>query len=492
MSTSLAGRTAADRPPPGGRRGRGFGALVAVLLLASAGYVALARSATIPAAGGGGSLPAGTPLMMVQNLAGGAGSGEVAVLPLADPTGPRRLTGLRCDRVHYAAGHGLCLAVGSGFPPVEYAMEFDDDFRVTHQIPLDGLPSRTRVSADGRYGAATVFVTGHSYLDSGFSTSTTLIDMSGGVAVANLEDFTILRDGNPLAAADVNFWGVTFAADSNRFYATMATGGHTYLVDGDIARRTVVVGRDNVECPSLSPDGTRIGFKKRLDDGRGSPVWRFHVLDLATGQETPLAELRNVDDQLEWLDDNTVVYGSPESGHAVFAVPADGSGQPRQLTGDALSPTVIRSSLPPDSLTRLADGPAVSVPTTELSVTATAPPSTAAGGTVVQTISVTNRGPVDATRLVVDDVVSGPGRVTAATAATPPGADGFGCTVLAEENRARCDVSRLPAGATWQVSITVSPTGAGQVAGRVIAGSAELTSTGAEVATVSTTVTGPP
>ena len=108
--------------------------------------------------------------------------------------------------------------------------------------------------------------------------------MASGTALANLEDFTILRDGQPVTAPDVNFWGVTFAADSNRFFATLATGGHTYLVEGDLAARRVVVGRDNVECPSLSPDGTRIGFKKRMDDGSGSPVWRFHVLDLRTGR----------------------------------------------------------------------------------------------------------------------------------------------------------------------------------------------------------------
>ena len=40
----------------------------------------------------------------------------------------------------------------------------------------------------------------------------------------------------------------------------------------------------------------------------------MNALNAATGQETPLAEVRSVDDQLEWLDDNTVVYGSPDSG----------------------------------------------------------------------------------------------------------------------------------------------------------------------------------
>ena len=42
-----------------------------------------------------------------------------------------------------------------------------------------GMPSRARVSPDGRYGAVTLFVTGHAYADRGtFSTQTTLIDMA--------------------------------------------------------------------------------------------------------------------------------------------------------------------------------------------------------------------------------------------------------------------------------------------------------------------------
>ena len=38
-------------------------------------------------------------------------------------------------------------------------------------------------------------------------------------------------------SVDRNYWGVTFAADSNTFYATLLTNGHTYLIKGDLARR---------------------------------------------------------------------------------------------------------------------------------------------------------------------------------------------------------------------------------------------------------------
>jgi Tol biopolymer transport system component len=59
------------------------------------------------------------------------------------------------------------------------------------------------------------------------------------------------------------------------------------------------VPRENVECPSLSPDGTRIAIKKRVDNVPGN--WRLAVLDLSTLQDTLLNdETRSVDDQGSW------------------------------------------------------------------------------------------------------------------------------------------------------------------------------------------------
>ena len=58
------------------------------------------------------------------------------------------------------------------------------------------------------------------------------------------------------------------------------------------------VQQEGVECPSLSPDGTRIAFKTRSDSGVGPITWRIAVLDLATSEVTELAETRNVDDQV--------------------------------------------------------------------------------------------------------------------------------------------------------------------------------------------------
>ena len=464
----------APAPPSRGKASTwGFVVLVVVLVATSIGYVGWARARDKPAAGVGGdaSVSPGAPALLFQNLAS-TGSGQVGVASLADPDSSRRLTSLECDRVHYAAGHGLCLAyTGSKFPPVPQALIFGSDFRVTKKIALKGLPSRARVSADGRYGATTSFVAGHSYSDANLSTSTTLIDMARGTTVADLEDFTIIRDGRRYTAQDVNFWGITFAEDSNRFFATLRTGGRNYLVEGDIAARRVVVGRENVECPSLSPDGTRIGFKKRVNQRSAAPRWRFHVLDLASGRETPLAETRSVDDQLEWLDNTTLLYGSFESSPAVMSIAADGTGEPRRFLSQAQSPTVLRTPLPDPSATDLAPGP--QLVKADLAITITAPTTARTGEPVVYALTVTNHGPAAATFVSVDHQLQGPGRILSEKAQPAPGAETYGCGYIPDQDKLECFAAKLSPGATWTMTVTVTSTGPGVLDATVLVGAAE-------------------
>ena len=94
---------------------------------------------------------------------------------------------------------------------------------------------------------------------------------------------------------------------------------------------------ENVECPSLSPDGTRIAYKRR--DGLATSAVALTVLDLATMRETPLAEPRSVDDQAEWLDDERVLYGVDGE---IATVPADGGGRPSRFVARAGSPAMVR------------------------------------------------------------------------------------------------------------------------------------------------------
>ncbi len=202
------------------------------------------------------------------------------------------------------------------------------------------------MSPDGRLAASTVFVTGDGYAHAGFSTRTVIADMTTG-AGTDLERFSVTRDGERLQAADFNFWGVTFAADSRRFYATLGTAGHTYLIEGDAAARTARVLTDGVECPDLSPDGTRIAYKRAIPGAQRT--WRLHVLDLRTMRDTALAETRSVDDQAEWLDDSRIVYGLQDQGPPptldvnLWTVPADGSGAPSLFLAHAESPAVARA-----------------------------------------------------------------------------------------------------------------------------------------------------
>lgn len=251
---------------------------------------------------------------------------------------PRQLAGpeLDCERVYYAGGRGLCLLAADSETGYE-AKVFDSSLGTLYTLPLGGVPSRARVSADGRYGAMTAFVNGHAYLeDGGYSTETTIVDLRTGRLVGNLESFQVSRDGHPFRAEDFNFWGVSFAPDSNRFFATLRTHGHYYLAEGDVAQRTMRVLRDHVECPSLSPDGKAIGYKSRI--GKQNR-WQLKVLELATLKAHDVAEHRPIDDQVEWLDDGTLVYSD---GFDVYTVPADGSGAPRLVIHGASSPVALR------------------------------------------------------------------------------------------------------------------------------------------------------
>ncbi|MHA3774177.1 hypothetical protein ACXR0O_21825 [Verrucomicrobiota bacterium sgz303538] len=226
------------------------------------------------------------------------------------------------------------------------AVSFGRDFQVQHTFDLPGTPSRTRVSGNGQVAATTVFVRGDSYNSGGFSTRTSIFDLDRGQAIGDLEEFPVSKDGQAFRRADFNFWGVTFAPNGERFFATLGTGDVRYLVEGRISERTLRVVREGVECPSLSPDGARLAFKSRATHG-GNLMWKLCVLNLKTGAETSIPGDRSVDDQAEWLDRDHVLYALPRNvaGSAasdIWVANADGTGSPRILISDAFSPCVIR------------------------------------------------------------------------------------------------------------------------------------------------------
>ncbi|WP_456823152.1 hypothetical protein [Cellulomonas sp. P5_E12] len=271
--------------------------------------------------------------------------GLVAAVPLDDPDGPRAFTDVACDRVDVSGPLASCLRTIAGIATRWEAELLDSDWQPTENWGLPGIPSRTRLSDDATLVATTSFVTGHSYATVGFSTLTE-IHRSDGTSLGNVEDFALTVAGQPFTAADRNIWGVTFV-DDDIFYATAASqsAGQTWLVRGSLSDRTLTSVHDDAECPSISPDGTEVAYKKVVDTVAGQPVWALAVLDLASGDETLLPATRGVDDQAAWLDEDTLLYGLPRADLPgttdVWEVDTSADAVPAVLIPGAWSPAVV-------------------------------------------------------------------------------------------------------------------------------------------------------
>jgi len=235
--------------------------------------------------------------------------GKIGLAPL-DAVGSPLIfqSQLDCERAYLARTTGLCLVLNrDSMTPRAFVYFLDARFQPLSRLPLAGLPIRARVSRDEHYGASTVFVSGENYASEDFTTRTTIFDLTTRSAVIDLERFTVERDGKPFHAADFNFWGVTFRSDSDRFLATLGTGGKRYLVEGDLQRRHFRVIGNDVECPSLSPNDKLVVFKRQRTRLAG---WQLWAMDLDSSETWPITEDRqDVDDQVEWLDNDRVIYG---------------------------------------------------------------------------------------------------------------------------------------------------------------------------------------
>ncbi|MFF2851604.1 TolB family protein [Streptomyces sp. NPDC058001] len=282
-------------------------------------------------------------LLVFRNMAWGPHRDELTTVPADRAGGERTAGGVKCLRFYAASGTGICLQAVRGPVQDTYrAVVLDARLRVTARYDVPGVPSRARVSPSGRLATWTAFVGGDSYVGGDFATRAAIVDLRTGQLTPTLESYRIVRDGRTYRAADVNFWGVTFASDDRHFYATLGTAGRTYLIRGDLRARTVTTLRTNVECPSLSPDGTRIAFKKRVKGLPADAPWRLYTLDLRTLRETALTEPRSVDDQPVWRNNTTLTYALPgDYGADLYTLPSDGTGTPHLLTRSAVSPTYL-------------------------------------------------------------------------------------------------------------------------------------------------------
>jgi hypothetical protein len=332
-----------------------FAVVVVAIVIGSAAYLYFVRVETPPGSAAAdriiddGNRPA---LLKVRreahvafrDMAPGPTYGRLSFASL-ESRATRISTGLSCNRVHFTATVGLCLTIARD-PAGFRGYLIDDALDVRWAIGLPGMPSRTRISRDSRLAAYTVFVAGDSYLASGLSTRTRIVETRAGDDVADLESFAVIRDGKEMYAIDFNFWGVTFTRDANRIYATLGTGGHILLVEGDVAERTFRVIAEDIECPSLSPDETHIAFKKRFGSGFDA-WWQPAVVNVSTKEVRLLPEPKHIDDQIEWLDDGHILYAVGHSTSAavrradIWMLAIDGSSPPTVFLSDAESPAVV-------------------------------------------------------------------------------------------------------------------------------------------------------
>ncbi|VXB29321.1 TolB family protein [Arthrobacter sp. 8AJ] len=344
------------RARPTGDKGRwAVLLLVAAMALAGAGFFAFqavqrfqesqAAASESDVSAGGSPLPA-EPFVLFRNTASGQAYGQAATVSLSDPAGARAVSGVDCDRTYGTRSAVICLRTQRGLVTRFEASLYDRNWQQQRSWALRGIPSRARIDRTGNSVATTVFVTGHSYAGAGFSTETSITPLGAGSESGSLEEFALVVNGEKVMANDRNIWGVTFVpGQPNAFYATAASSGRIWLVKGSVSERTLTAVYDGAECPSISPDGTRVAYKKNAA-GPLDPHWNIAVLDLASGRETVLRETASVDDQVEWLDNATLLYGLPRSDEAgdsdIWQIGVDPAANPVLFIEHAWSPSVVR------------------------------------------------------------------------------------------------------------------------------------------------------
>ena len=284
---------------------------------------------------------------------------EIGVVPASNPQADHKfLSTQRCDRVSARSSLIVCLRTvpsGKASEGTVFDVKPDGTLAIVRTFPLTGVPSRATISPDLKNTAATVFEPGpvkggEEYSDvGGFTTRTSIHSVvPGGKDYLDLaKDFVVVKDGRTFKPKEMNVWGVTFSpTDPDRFYVTVESGGGHWLSEGSFRTGQIVLGHPNVECPSISPDGKRIGYKFPLGDG----TWRLHVLNLQTHEDRALDETRNIDDQIQWINDQTIMYQfrtvqpGADSKTDVWSIDIQPGSQPGMLISNANSPSYVQGS----------------------------------------------------------------------------------------------------------------------------------------------------
>lgn len=282
------------------------------------------------------SHPMAPPFVMFRAIAPREGHGRVALLPLAPGASPE-VSRLTCSRVHYAGGRGLCAVQDVSAPSAPYAVAvFDDAMTPGPRVRLDGIPTRLRVSPNGRVGAITTYAEEERPEGERLATTTRIVDMRTARVIADLSTFRIENPNLPPISGPIDLAGVAFEWDDDRFFATLSTSVERYLVAGSLSERRLSTIRTGVASEALSPDGRRLAVKRLIAE---TGFWQLAVIDLASWAEQDLLQgSRSVDDQVEWLDDDHVLYHEAEGeATSLWTLAADGRSGPQVLIRDAYS-----------------------------------------------------------------------------------------------------------------------------------------------------------
>lgn len=229
-------------------------------------------------------------------------------LAVLDTNGDRRLLAQACDRFHIAADLLLCLSQQqSGLYEAEI-VDMSAPDTPTLYSEIAALPSRARISDDQQWASWTVFVSGSGYQDvTGFSTIVRMYDIEAGNSAIDISLFSIVAESIEYQYPEPDFWGVSFGDDGD-FFVTARFDGFIEVMRGSAQDSTMSPTGMRGSCPSLSPDRSTVIYKRQVIEYGEADRFQLVAHDLLTGEEWELGESRSVDDQVEWLDNDTIVY----------------------------------------------------------------------------------------------------------------------------------------------------------------------------------------
>ena len=146
----------------------------------------------------------------------------------------------------------------------------------------------------------------------------------------------MFRDDAQVHLSEPSYWGVTFGADSNRFYATVRSDEKTYLVEGDVAKGEVRLLRETSR--TLRSRRTRPGSPSRSWSTQTVPPGACRYSIWRRPSKPRSRKPAALTTSAEWLDNGHVLYAV---GQDLWTVPSDGTGSPGLFLRHGLSPAVV-------------------------------------------------------------------------------------------------------------------------------------------------------